>query len=166
MCGESVVYLASRGARVCVEEFDPPPPTPPPDPAREPGEPVPKVPIRIAQPDGRFHFVVAWEQSDFVPPERLADFGAELHRLLAVGGYVLLFARSGAVGAKAEPGSPGRFRIIADDKVIHEDSGLEDRPRWVHPTREIERALAPLLIQGIHLQRNQMREFLARKEPG
>ena len=79
------------------------------------------------------------------------------------GGYVLLFARNSE--AKGDPASrrPGRFRIIADDRLLHEDSGIADRQRWVHPTREIERALAPLSIQGIHLQRNQMREFLARK---
>lgn len=164
MCGASVVYLAGKGARVSVEEFDPPPPIPPPDPSQPAGEPPPKAPLRIEQPDGRFDFVVAWEQTDFVPPDRLADFGKELHRLLAKGGYALLFARSGSGGAKPSQGSPGRFRIIADDKLIQEESGLERRMRWIHPTREIERALAPLHIQGIHLQRNQMREFLARKE--
>jgi hypothetical protein len=166
MCGASVVHLASKGALVSVEEFIPPPPPPEPDPSSPRGEPPPKEPIRIEQPDGRFHLVVAWEQVDFVPPDRLADFGKELHRLLTVGGYVLLFARSGAVGAKPSGGSPGRFRIVADDKLIHEESGLGRRKRWVHPTREIERALAPLSIQGIHLQRNQMREFLALKKNG
>jgi hypothetical protein len=166
MCGASVVYLASSGARVCVEEFEPPPPTPPPDPSQPSGEPPPKAPLRIDQPDGRFQLVVAWEQADFVPPDRLADFGKELYRLLANGGYLLLFARSGSGGERKLEGSPGRFRIIADDRLIQEDSGNELRERWVHPTREIERALAPLHIQGIHLQRNQMREFLAHKKNG
>jgi hypothetical protein len=166
MCGASVVYLASRGARVSVEEFDPPQPTPPPDPSQSPHEPPPKEPIRIEKPDGCFHFIVAWEQIDFVPPDRLADFGTELHRLLARGGYVMLFARSGSVGEKPARSRPGRFRIIADDRLVHEESEFKERQRWVHPTREIERALAPLSIQGIHLQRNQMREFLARRENG
>jgi hypothetical protein len=33
----------------------------------------------------------------------------------------------------------------------------------VHPNREIERAIAGLAVQNIHLQRNQMREILASK---
>ncbi len=166
MCGASVVFLASQGARVSVEEFKPPAATPPPDPSKPEGDSPSREPLRIAQPDGRFHLVVAWEWADFVPPERLAEFGKELHRLLADGGYALLFARSGSAGERELKGRPGLFRIIADDRLILEDSGNDLRRRWVHPTREIERALAPLRIQGIHLQRNQMREFLARKGKG
>ena len=163
LCGASAVYLAGRGARVSVEEFEPPPPTPPRDPALPAGEQPPKQPVRIEQEAGRFHLILAGEHIDFVPPDRLADFGAEIRRVLAEGGYLLLFARNSEAKKDAAARRPGRFRIIADDKLLHEDSGLPDRQRWVHPTREIERALAPLAIQGIHLQRNQIREFLARK---
>jgi hypothetical protein len=166
LCGASAVYLASRGARVSVEEFQPPPPTPPRDPAVSSDKQPPKLPIKIEQDAGRFDLVLVGEQFDFVPPDRISDFGAELRRLLAGGGYVLLFARNS--DAKGDPAArrPGRFRIIADDRLLHEDSGGSNRKRWVHPTREIERALAPLLIQGIHLQRNQLREFLAQNKPG
>ena len=37
------------------------------------------------------------------------------------------------------------------------------RPRWVYSTRQIEQGLAPLRMQTLHLQRNQVREFLALK---
>ena len=47
---------------------------------------------------------------------------------------------------------------------LREPSGRKPERRWVHPTREIERALAPLSVQGIHLQRNQIREFSALKK--
>ena len=53
--------------------------------------------------------------------------------------------------------------MLADDKLKREDGGGAERQRWIHPTREIERALAPLIIDGIHLQRNQTREFLAHR---
>jgi hypothetical protein len=167
LCGASAVYLASRGARVTVAEFKPPPPTPPRDPAVSSDKQPPKPPITLEQDAGRFDFVLVGEQLDFVPPDRISDFGAELRRVLAGGGYVLLFARnSEAKGDDPAAHRPGRFRIIADDRLLHEDSGGSNRKRWVHPTREIERALAPLSIQGIHLQRNQMREFLAQNKPG
>jgi len=166
LCGASAVYLAGRGARVSVEEYQPPPPTPPRDPAISSDKHPPKVPITIEQNADRFDLVLVGEQIDFVPPDRISDFGAELRRVLADGGYVLLFARNSE--AKDDPAArrPGRFRIIADDRLLHEDSGVPNRKRWVHPTREIERALAPLSIQGIHLQRNQIREFLAQKKSG
>jgi hypothetical protein len=145
-----------------VEEFVPPPPTPEPDPSLPEARQPAKQPITIGQPDAVFNLVLVGEQIDFVPPDRLGDFCAELRRVLADGGYVLLFARNSE--AKDDPAArrAGRFRIIADDRILHEDSVGPNRRRWVHPTREIERALAPLSIQGIHLQRNQMREFLAR----
>ena len=59
---------------------------------------------------------------------------------------------------------PGRYRLVEDNQL--ERTPVDDvaRRRWTHPTREIERALAPLSIQGIHLQRSQMREFLALKK--
>jgi len=166
LCGASAVYLANRGARVSVEEFRSPPPTPARDPSLPADKQLPKKPVVIEQEEGRFDLVLVGEQIDFVPPDRLADFGAELRRVLAAGGFVLLFGRSSEEKQDPTARRPGRFRIIADDRLLHEDSGLPNRRRWVHPTREIERALAPLSIQGIQLQRNQMREFLARKKPG
>jgi hypothetical protein len=163
-CGDSAVYLAGRGARVSVEAFEPPPPTPPPDPDAPRDAPAPQgPPLSFGQGDRTFDLVLAWEQLDFVPPDRLSDFGAELHRVLDGGGYALLFARNSHAGGEKTWRRPGRYRVLADDKVKREDAGGEDRQRWVHPTREIERALAPLIIDGIQLQRNQTREFLAHR---
>lgn len=163
LCGASAVYLAGRGAKVSVEEFEAPPPAPPPDPDREGSEPPPLPPLELDQEDGAFDLVLAWEHVDFVPPERLREFGAELRRVLAEGGWALLFARNSPAGDDAEWRRPGRYRVIADDRLAREAGAGPVRRRWVHPTRDIERALAPLAIQGLHLQRNQVREFLVRK---
>jgi hypothetical protein len=163
-----VVYLAGRGARVSVEAFEAPLPVPPRDP-RRPDEPVaPKPPLRFDQDDAAFHLVLAWEHLDFVPPERLSDFGAEIHRVLVAGGYVLLLARNVAADKAPDPGRwrrPGRFRLFGDDKMLREVEDGPERQRWVHPNREIERGLSPLRVQGVHLRRNQVREFLLRKPP-
>lgn len=162
-CGDSIVYLAGRGARVSVEEFTPPPPTPPPDPELPEGEQPPKPPLRLEQRDGAFQLVLAWEQLDFVPPDRIAEMGAEIHRVLADGGYVLLLARNATRDEDARWKQRGRYRLLADDRLQREVEGSSERPRWSHPTRAIESALAPLSIKGVQLQRNQVREFLAQK---
>jgi hypothetical protein len=47
--------------------------------------------------------------------------------------------------------------------VREEPNGAPALRRYVHPNREIERAIAGLSVQNIHLQRNQMREILALK---
>lgn len=163
LCGESAVYLAGRGARVSVDAFEAPPPTPPRAPGQSREDAPPPPPLTIDQADALFDLVLAWEHADFVPPERLRDFGAELRRVLAQGGYLLLFARNSAAGDDPAWRRPGRYRVVADDRLAREQGAGPARRRWVHPTREIERALAPLSIQGLHLQRNQVREFLARK---
>jgi hypothetical protein len=168
LCGDTVVQLAKRGARVSVETFEPPPPPPPPDPRKPDRKPPPAPPLGFDQPDGAFDLVLAWECVDFVPPERLAEFGAEIHRVLAEGGYALLLARN-ASSEKDEDRTwrrLGCFRLLEEDQLVRETGESPVRKRWVHPNREIERALAPLSIQGIHLQRNQVREFLARKTSG
>jgi len=163
LCGESAVYLAGRGAKVSVEEFVAPPPAPPGNPERDGEEAPAPPPLRLDQEDGAFDLVLAWEHADFVEPERLREFGAELGRVLAEGGWALLFARNSPAGEDAAWKRPGRYRVIADDRVVRETGPSPESPRWVHPTRDIERALAPLAIQGLHLQRNQVREFLAQK---
>lgn len=154
--GDTVVRLAARGARVQVDPFEPPPPTPP----KEPGKPreEPLVPVVIDQPDASYDLVLVWEQLDFVPPDRLPDFGAELSRVLRQGGLLLAFS----MAKKTEgPSSPARYRMVGEDQVVREVPSSPVRRRWVHPNRDIERALKGLAIQGIHLQRNQMREFFA-----
>ena len=157
LCGESVVYLATRGARVHAEDFEPPPCTPP----RQPGEvPVEKVPIRFDHPYGKFHLVLAWELTDFVPPERLADYGEELLRVTRDGGWLFLFSHARPLSS-SEPLT--RYRLLADDRVVREVCDLPRHHRWVHPNREIERALTGFSVQGIQLQRTQMREILALK---
>jgi hypothetical protein len=159
MCGETVVYLARRGARVTVEPFTPPQPVPP----RRPGQPPPDVPpLRIEQPDGKYQLVLAWEQYDFVPPERLTDFGAELRRVLDDDGWLFLFSH---MKPESEADPPARFRLLADDMIVREESGMKRRRRWAHATRDIERSLAGFSIQSVHLQRSQIREFAALKVP-
>lgn len=157
LCGPTAVYLASRGARVTVAEFDPPLPPPP----YEPGQDPPKVrPLKIHQENERFDLVLAWEQIDFVPPDRLAEFARELRRILTLDGWLLLLSLAKHSG---EPVPRGRYRVLADDLIQRDPVPEDPRPRWEHPTRSIERALRGFSLQGLHLQRNQTREFLAMK---
>ena len=155
LCGESLVYLADRGARVAVEAFDPPPP-PVADEAAAAAEP-----LRIDQPDARFDLVLVWEQFDFVDDTRVEAFTAELRRLLAPGGRLLLIAMNSIPTAPVTSGRPARYRVTADDQVCREELPVATRARWCRPTRDIERALAPLAVEKLHLHRNQLREFLA-----
>ena len=76
---------------------------------------------------------------------------------------LLLFALNSLSRDDAMARTLGRYRVVADDKILREPVPAGGRRRWAHPTRDVECALAPLSIQGIHLQRNQMREFLALK---
>jgi len=160
LCGATAVFLAQRGARVTVEDFEPPPPTP----GVRPGEEAPSPPpIVIRQDDARFDLVLAWEHADFTPPDRIAELASELARVLAPEGVLLLFAANPRGAKSPRPDRPGRFRIVAADRLVREETGGAARPRWTHPNRDIERALAPLSILGVHLQRSQTREFLAAK---
>jgi hypothetical protein len=155
LCGSTVVYLAGRGARVHVEELE----IPSPRPERKPNVIVEDPPpVRLDQPDGRAHLVLAWEMLDFVPPDRLAEVGAELRRVTRAGGMLFLFSQAKPL-AEREP--VPRYTLLADDMVVRDPAGVRSLRRWAHPTREIERALAGFAIQGIHLQRNQMREITA-----
>lgn len=157
LCGESVVYLAGRGARVHVDEVEIPSPIP----SRQPGEPAPAVaPVAFDLPSGLCDLVLAWEILDFVPPERLQEFGAEIARVMRVGGQLLLFAHQ---KPPSEQAVVPRYRLLADDLIVREEPASPPRRRYVHPNRELERALAGLSIQGIQLQRNQLREILASK---
>ena len=157
LCGESVVYLAGRGARVHFEDFSPPDPIPP----RRPGEAPPEiVPMSLEQPDRLFDAVIAWESLDFVPPERLVEVGSEIARVLRVGGQLFLLAHQ---KPPAETAVMPRYRLLADDLMVREEPQSAPRRRYTHPNREIERALAGLSVQGIQLQRNQMREIVASK---
>jgi hypothetical protein len=162
LCGDTVIYLADRGARVSVEEFRPPLPTPAPRPGQKRKD-VKVEPFRIEQPTERFDLVLAWENTDFIPPDRLPDFGAEVGRILADQGWLLLYSLNSLGEDTPRTGSPSRYRLVGNDQLVREPTQGSDRPRWVYPTREIERALAPLSIQGIQLQRNQIREFVALK---
>jgi len=157
MCGASVIYLADMGARVTVSEPEIHVPAKPIDGDDE--SPVTR-PFRIDQADEKFHLVLAWEQCDFIPEQHLQEFGAELHRVLRPGGWLLLFSLN---CKQPEPGRPSRYRIISNDRVSREPVAGSPRQRWLYPTRTIERALAPMSVQTLHLQRNQMREFLSLK---
>ena len=165
LCGSTAVFLANRGARVSVEDFEAPRPLPKKDP-RSDAPPQKVEPFRIDHPSDTFDLVLAWEAIDFTPPDRLAEVIAEIKRLVREKGYVFLLSRNTTGARKETREAPGRFRVEADDKLVREPAGTELRTRWVHPTREIERALKPFSVQGIHLQRDQTREILAlRKAP-
>jgi hypothetical protein len=56
-----------------------------------------------------------------------------------------------------------RYRLLADDLIVREEPKAQSIPRFSHSNLMIERAIAGLSVQNIHLQRNQMREFLASK---
>jgi hypothetical protein len=65
--------------------------------------------------------------------------------------------------ASEEPQAVPSYRVFPDGSYSREEGKGAGRRRWAHANREIERALDGLAIQGIHLQRNQMREILALK---
>ena len=157
-CGDTAIHLADRGAKVSVAEFEPPPPPPAVD-LDAPDEAFEIEPLKLDFDDGRFDLIFVWELIDFIPRARLDEFGVELHRVLANGGWALVFSQSGQTD-KAAARRPPRYRIVEGGKLTRELLSASPLPRYGHPTREIERALSPLTIQGIHLQRNQMREFL------
>jgi SAM-dependent methyltransferase len=160
----AAVYLAQRGARVYVEDFVPPPPSPK---RRKPnggdGRPVPKKPLVIPQPDRKFDLVLAWEHGDFVPPDRLKDFAAELARVLVPGGWLVMYAQDNPGAGSEHTDPPACYRLLADDRFVRSATAAPAQRRWTHPNRAIERALAPLSVQSIHLQGNRIREFLVRK---
>jgi hypothetical protein len=157
LCGESVVFLAGRGARVHVDEVEIPEPVP----VRHPGEPAAPVrPVKIDHPSDAFDLVLAWELLDFVPPDRLHEFGTEIVRLLRVGGQLIAFAHQKPPSERA---ILPRYRLLADDLVVREEPAAPALRRYVHPNREFERAIGGLSVQSIHLQRSQMREILASK---
>ena len=159
LCGERAVYLAARGARLHVEEPVIPEPLPP----RRPGEtPPPVPPFRLDQPDARFHLVLAWEVLDFVPPDRLAEIGSEIKRVMRDGAWLFLFAHQ-KPPSDSEP--VPRYKLLSDDLIVREPGAGPSRPRWAHPNRELERALGGLTVQGIQLQRSQLREIVVLK-PG
>ena len=155
-CGATAVFLAGCGARVSVGELELPLPA-------APADDVPPPPIRLEQPDERYNLVLAWELIDFLPPNRLPEFGRELARILARGGFALAIALADASRRAALPKRPPRYRVLAEDRVAWEPATGPPLERYVHAAREIERKLVPLTVHGIHLQRNQMREVLLYK---
>ena len=165
LCGDTVAYLGGKGSRVHVGEFSPPRPMP----ARVAGKPPPTpAPVALPHDDQSFHLVLAWDLVDFVPPECLPGFGSELGRILKPGGRLFLFSQANQARTSPAPAkdevfdTPGRFRILDPSHVrLEKDEGGSRRRRWIHPNRDIERALKGLSVQGIHLLRNQLREFTA-----
>jgi len=164
LCGSTAVFLANRGARVCVEDFRPPPPLPKKN-KYDDGDPPVVEPFRIDQPSGEFDLVLGWEAVDFTPPDRLEEVVGEMKRLLRENGQILMLSRNATGARKPVQDIPGRFRVVAEDRLAREPAGSETSTRWVHLTRELERVLKPLSIQGIHLQRDQTREILALRKP-
>lgn len=159
-CGATAVALAHRGAHVTVDEVSFPQAAPPSD--SDTDSPVAPPPYCLEYKDDSFDLILTWEMFDFVEPARLEEVGREMGRILAANGWLLLFARSSGRNAP-EPEALPLYRITAADRLIREEFPGPLRPRWAHPTRRIEAALKPLKVQGIHLQRNQLREFLSVK---
>jgi hypothetical protein len=159
-CRSAALHLAHRGARVCVEAFHPPAPVRPAPAAAPAAAERSLLPIAIPQPDERFDLVLAWEHADFVAPDRLAEFGAELRRVLAPGGWLMLFAQDHPAASGPRQDRAGSYRVAPDDSMVRSNGEGPLLPRWVHPNRLIEQALAPLLVQSIRLQPNRIREFL------
>jgi len=161
----AAVYVAGRGAKVHVDDFVPPPPKPKKKKNGEQREAsaVAVQPVVIPHPDQAFDLVLAWEHPDFVPPDRLQEFYAEVTRVLVPGGWLLMYARDDPKAPAADLARPACYRLTGDDRLSRTIADGPERPRWSHPNRAIERALSPLAVQSIHLQRNRMREFLARK---
>jgi cyclopropane fatty-acyl-phospholipid synthase-like methyltransferase len=158
-CGATAVYLAGRGARVSVEEFQPPRSEPV---AHDPRQ-LPEVErLVLDQPDEKFDLVLAWEHFDFVPPNRLDEFVSEIWRVMANDGWLLLFALDGSPSPKSE-GRPASYRVTADDRLVREAAQGPLRPRWSHHNRAIHQALAPLSVASVTLRRNRVREFLIHK---
>jgi hypothetical protein len=158
------VFLANNGARVCVEDFQAPPPHPKKSPDDD-GDPPAVEPFKIDQPSDGFDLVLGWEAIDFTPPDRLAEVVGEMKRLVREKGLIFLLSRGSTGARKTVQDIPGRFRVETNDRLSREPAGSQTRTRWVHLTREIERALKPFSIQGIHLQRDQTREILALRKP-
>jgi hypothetical protein len=157
LCGDSVVYLAGRGARVHVDEVELPQPAPP----RQPGAPVVELkPVHIDQPANAFDMVLAWEMLDFVPPDRLQEFGAEIVRVMRPGAQLIVFAH---LKPPSDRAILPRYRLLADDLIVREEPHTPMIPRYTHSNLMLERAIAGLSVQNIHLQRSQMREILALK---
>lgn len=158
-CGSTAVYLASRGARVSVEEFEAP------GAKRIAGATEHFVAVdrvSIDQPDAKFDLVLAWEHFDFVPPDRLDEFVSEISRVMAPDGWLLLFALDGTPGNLTES-RPASYRITADDRLLRTPAAGPSRPRWAHHNRAIHQALAPLVVSGVTLRRNRLREFVVHK---
>jgi 2-polyprenyl-3-methyl-5-hydroxy-6-metoxy-1,4-benzoquinol methylase len=163
LCGDTLTYLANRGARVAVEEIRMPPAVA----ASAVGEPsvgedeAEVEPITIDQADERFDLVLGWEALDFIDDARLDQVMAELCRVLVPGGRLLFIAMNNSPTAPVTSGRRARYRVTADDQVVREELQADPIPRWCRPTRDIERSLSPLKVEKLHLHRNQTREFLA-----
>ena len=163
LCGSTAVFLANRGARVCVEDFRPPPPRP--KKSKDERDPPVVEPFRIDQPSDGFDLLLGWEAIDFTPPDRLEEVVGEMKRLVREKGLILMLSRNSTGARKPVQDIPGRFRVETEDRLSREPAGSQKRTRWVHLTREVERVLKPFSIQGIHLQRDQTREILALRKP-
>jgi hypothetical protein len=160
-CRQTAVVLANRGVRVSVADFEAPAPDA--EPSAEGAEEVPA--LAIDQPEERFDLVLAWEHGDFLSPRRLPDFGAEIRRVMAPGGWLLFFAQDVPGAAGARDAQAGSYRLTEEGRIVRVPAG-PTRPRWSHTNRNLERVLAPLKVQSVHLQKERIREFLMRKPGG
>ena len=61
--------------------------------------------------------MLAWELWDFVPPDRLNEFGQEIRRLLADKGWLLMLSQGAARREDESYGQLCRYRLLADDRI-------------------------------------------------
>jgi len=149
--GPTITFLAEFGAKLTIEEFEPPP-------VRDPDDEAPAKPFKFDFPSRGYDLILLWEWADFFPKEALPELGLELARISRPGATLLLLSRSSFDGKFDRP---MRYKIHDERTVSRKPLPGASRPRFVHPTRTLELALKRFSISGIHLQRDQTREILA-----
>ena len=116
LCGANIAFLGAKGCRVSVESL----PAALPETAARPQIPGKESAIPISPlgyPPESFSGVLAWDAISRMPVADAGHFVATLWRLLMDGGVVLAFFP----GGPGHPGgSAGRYRILAEDRLIVE----------------------------------------------
>ncbi len=162
MCGDTIVFLAAYGGgHVSVEDIELPEPCS--EEGAESASTEAPEPFRLGHADESFDLVLAWEHLDHVSPDRVEEFAAELRRILRPGGQLLVFSSNRSVSDDDATDRICRYRIVAEDRISREPTTDPEVRRWHYTNRRMEQLLEPLTLRSLHLQRTQMREYLAVK---
>ena len=160
--GRSAVHLAERGARVTVDEIDVS--TLRPDASDPEAAKTFEPSLRLDHDDASFDLILLWDALDFVPKAGLPACGPEMARLLDDEGWMLMLAGGDVGTEEPPPAAPDQFEILGPETISRRPvPGAAPQPRYQHPTRRLEKAMAPLIVDGVHLRRSQIREFLLKK---